>query len=78
MNTDSYSKILRISLILSLLFFTVSYTSIASAAQGCGRGWHRAAFGKCVLNHRWHYARPARHHRGGCWRNAWGQLRCHR
>lgn len=54
-----------------------SYTAIANAAQGCGHGFHRTMYGRCVLNHPGPYARPAPYHRG-CWRNAWGHLRCYR
>lgn len=77
MNTSScISKVLRGGIIASSLFLAVSYTSVANAAQGCGHGYHRM-HGMCVLNHPGPYARPAPYH-PGCWRNAWGQLRCHR
>lgn len=71
------SKSLRMVLMISILGFAASYTSLASAAQGCGHGLHRNIYGGCVLNHPGPYARPAPYHRG-CWRNAWGQLRCYR
>ncbi|KTD67245.1 MULTISPECIES: GCG_CRPN prefix-to-repeats domain-containing protein [Legionella] len=78
MNTSScISKVLRTGIILGSLFFAVGYTSIATAAQGCGHGYHRNAYGGCVLNAPGPNARPAPYHRG-CWRNAWGQLRCYR
>lgn len=79
MNTDSMylSKCLRTVLIAGVLGFTASYTTIASAAQGCGQGFHRNVYGRCVFNHPGPRATPAPYHRG-CWRNAWGQLRCYR
>lgn len=72
-----HSKILRTTLMVGVLGFVASYTTIASAAQGCGHGLHRNAYGRCVFNHPGPGARPAPYHRG-CWRNAWGQLRCYR
>jgi hypothetical protein len=78
MNTSScISKVLGSGIIAGSLFLAVSYTSVANAAQGCGHGLHRNMYGGCVLNHPGPYARPAPYH-PGCWRNAWGQLRCYR
>ncbi|EHL31698.1 GCG_CRPN prefix-to-repeats domain-containing protein [Legionella drancourtii] len=79
MNTDSMylSKCLRTVLMVGVLGFMASYTTIASAAQGCGHGFHRNIYGRCVFNHPGPRATPAPYHRG-CWRNAWGQLRCYR
>lgn len=79
MNTNSMclSKYLRTVLMVGVLSFMASYTTIASAAQGCGHGFHRNVYGRCVFNHPGPRATPAPYHRG-CWRNAWGQLRCYR
>jgi len=72
-----FSGMLRSVVVVSLLCFALSYTSIANAAQGCGHGFHRNYYGRCVLNHPGPYATPAPFH-PGCWRNAWGRLRCYR
>ncbi|KTC79156.1 GCG_CRPN prefix-to-repeats domain-containing protein [Legionella cherrii] len=69
------SKVLSTGIIVGSIFFAVGYTSIASAAQGCGHGYHRNMYNQCVLNRPGPYARPAPYHHN-CWRNAWGQLRC--
>jgi hypothetical protein len=61
----------------SVLFLAAGYASTADAAGGCGFGYHRAWGGGCALNHPGPWARPAPFH-PGCWRNAWGRLRCHR
>lgn len=71
------ANVLRTGIIVGLLGLTVGYTSIADAAQGCGFGFHRNGWGRCVWNHPGPYARPAPYH-PGCWRNRWGQLRCYR
>lgn len=62
---------------ISLLALTLSYTDITNAAGGCGFGYHRTYWGGCRLNHPGPWARPAPLH-PGCWRNAWGRLRCYR
>lgn len=72
-----FSGILRTAAMISLLFAAVGYTSMANAAQGCGFGYHRSFHGGCILNHPGPRATPAPYH-PGCWRNAWGQLRCYR
>ena len=72
-----FSGFLRIVLMMGLVFLAVSYTSITNAAQGCGYGFHRSMYGGCVLNHPGPYANPAARH-PGCWRNAYGYLRCYR
>ncbi|MGC1182710.1 GCG_CRPN prefix-to-repeats domain-containing protein [Legionella sp.] len=79
MNTMTlcFAKSLRTMLIISILGFMASYIPVANAAQGCGYGFHRNMHGRCVLNHPGPRATPAPYHRG-CWRNAWGQLRCYR
>lgn len=74
--TVCFTKILRIGMMLSVLFLAASYTSTADAAQGCGYGRHVSVYGRCVGNFPGPYATPAPYHRG-CWRNAWGQLRCY-
>jgi hypothetical protein len=28
-------------------------SSVIQVREGCGRGWHRNAFGECRRNHRW-------------------------
>lgn len=71
------ARTLRIGLMTAVLSFVASYSTIAAAAQGCGHGFHRNAYGRCVFNHPGPNARPAPYHRG-CWRNMWGQLRCYR
>lgn len=77
-NLMCLSNGLRTVLMLSLLPISLSFTSIANAAQGCGFGYHRAIYnGACVLNHPGPYRTPAPAH-SGCWRNAWGALRCYR
>lgn len=76
-NNAGIAKLLREAIIIGSLCFVASYTSLANAAQGCGHGFHRNVYGRCVLNHPGPYARPAPYHRG-CWRNAWGRLRCYR
>ena len=69
------SGLLKAVVIGGVLFFTMGYTSVTSAAQGCGYGFHRGAYGGCIRNNPGRWATPAPYHRG-CWRNAWGQLRC--
>jgi hypothetical protein len=63
--------------ISGFLLCAITYTSMANAAGRCGFGYHRTIYGGCVLNHPGRWATPARAH-PGCWRNAWGQLRCYR
>lgn len=80
MNTQSmcFSGVIRTSVMIGLLFLAVGFTSVANAAQGCGFGYHRAIYnGTCVLNHPGAFSTPAPAH-PGCWRNAWGALRCYR
>ena len=76
-NSICNPKLLRTLTIAGVLALAGSYTSIADAAQGCGHGFHRNMYGRCVFNHPGPRAMPAPYHRG-CWRNAWGQLRCYR
>lgn len=78
MNTHSmcFSQLLRTIALIGLLTLVGSYTP-ANAAQGCGHGLHRTLYGWCVLNRPGPHATPAPYH-PGCWRNAWGQLRCYR
>ena len=71
-----FSGMVKTLLILSVLVLAGSYTSISNAANGCGWGRHDTYYGRCVGNHPGYYSRPAPYHRG-CWRNAWGQLRCY-
>lgn len=72
MNTSScISKVLHTSLLLGSLV-ALSYTPVASAAQGCGYGFHRTN-GFCVKNNPGKWATPVSNN---CWRNRWGQLRC--
>ncbi len=72
-----FLRTLRIFASASVLFLFLGYTSTATAAEGCGFGYHRTVFGKCILNYPGAFARPAPMH-PGCWRNMWGQLRCYR
>jgi hypothetical protein len=76
-NSTYLSRTLRIVAVVGVLCLADSYTTIATAAQGCGQGFHRNVYGRCVYNHPGPNARPAPYHRG-CWRNYWGQLRCYR
>lgn len=76
-NTLCLSAVLKTVAMASLLFVAASYTTNANAAQGCGFGYHQSFHGGCILNHPGAGARPAPYH-PGCWRNAWGQLRCYR
>lgn len=72
------SKLLRTLTIAGALAITCSYTSLADASGGCGRGFHRDMWGRCIMN------RPGpgmivpihRHPVKRCWRNHWGQIRC--
>lgn len=73
----SFSGALRTAVIAGLLCAAAGYTTTVSAAQGCGYGLHRGAFGGCVLNRPGPGATPAPYH-PGCWRNYWGNLRCYR
>lgn len=73
----NYSSMLKTVGLSILLFMALSYTSMASAAQGCGFGLHRSIYGGCILNYPGPGATPAPYH-PGCWRNAWGALRCYR
>ena len=77
MNTHSMciSGLLRTVVLFGVLFLAVGYTSIASAAQGCGAGFHRGPQNGCVMNRPGPGATPAPYH-PGCWRNAYGVLRC--
>ena len=79
MNTRSLcsSGLLRSVLMGGVLLFVLSFTSIASAAGGCGFGMHRGPWGGCQVNAPGPYATPAPYH-PGCWRNGWGRLRCYR
>jgi hypothetical protein len=79
MNTGAlcFSGVFRIAAMAGLLFAATSFTSVSNAAQGCGFGYHQSIYGGCILNHPGPGARPAPYH-PGCWRNAWGQLRCYR
>ncbi len=70
-----FSGFLRTLMMFSLLLIAMSYASLANAAQGCGFGYHKSIYTGCTPNHPGAYARPAPYH-PGCWRNAWGQLRC--
>jgi hypothetical protein len=78
MNTRTMclSGLLQAAALGGILFLTIGYSSVSFAAQGCGYGFHRGAYGGCVRNHPGPWARPAPYHRG-CWRNAWGRLRCY-
>ncbi len=71
-----FSTALRMILMLSTLLLAAAFTSTSNAAQGCGYGFHRSMYGGCIGNHPGAYATPA-YGRPGCWRNAWGQLRCY-
>ncbi len=71
-----FSGIVRIALMLSALMLAATYTSTSEAAQGCGHGMHRSYYGGCIWNHPGAWSRPAPYH-PGCWRNAWGHLRCY-
>lgn len=75
-HTMCISGLLRSVALVGVLFLTLAYTSIATAAQGCGYGYHRGPYGGCVFNHPGPYATPAPDH-PGCWRNANGALRCY-
>ena len=77
MNTHSvcFSGLLRTIAVAGVLSLAVGYTSIASAAQGCGYGYHRGVYGGCRINAPGPGASPAPMH-PGCWRNAYGVLRC--
>ncbi len=74
---NSLTKLLQTVIFIGLISVVGSFTSIASAAQGCGHGYHRTINGRCILNYPGRYATPAPYH-PGCWRNMWGQLRCYR
>lgn len=71
-----FSGMMRVLGLAAMLFFTVGYSSVTNAAQGCGHGFHQSIHGGCVVNHPGAGATAAPMH-PGCWRNAWGQLRCH-
>jgi hypothetical protein len=73
--TINSSGLLRTIIITGLIYMTVSFTSVANAANGCGFGWHRTFFHGCITNYHGAFARPAPEH-PGCWRNYWGALRC--
>ncbi len=77
MNTRSmcFSWFVRGIAMAGLLCVAASYTSVANAAQGCGQGFHRGAYGGCVMNHLGPNATVAPAH-PGCWRNGNGYLRC--
>lgn len=79
MNTQSmcFSRLARSVLMMSVLVFAMSYIPIANAAQGCGFGYHRGAYGGCWINRPAVGSTPAPMH-PGCWRTAWGALRCYR
>lgn len=65
---------LALSTVLTVGIF---YADLAEAAQGCGRGFHRNFYGRCVYNHPGLWARPVYGH-PRCWRNVWGHVRCYR
>lgn len=79
MNTHAmcFSWFVRAVTMGALLCIAVMYASSANAAQGCGQGFHRGAYGGCVMNHPGPNATAAPAH-PGCWRNGAGQLRCPR
>lgn len=71
------STITRSALALTVVVLTaVLPASNASAANGCGFGYHRNGMSVCVMNRPGPNAVFAPTH-PGCWRNAKGNLRCY-
>lgn len=77
MNTKSLriTTVVQAAVLAGGLFLAVGYSSTATAAQGCGWGFHRTWAGVCVMNRGGYYPAYAPRYRH-CWRNAWGRLRC--
>lgn len=48
-----------IAIIIIAATAAVALATVADAAQGCGRGWHRGYHGYCVRNHRHVVMAPA-------------------
>lgn len=66
-----------LSLGMFLIIGMMLIPSVSNAAQGCGHGFHRDYYGRCVFNAPGPRATPIYGH-PRCWRNAWGQVRCYR
>ncbi|STX41905.1 Uncharacterised protein [Legionella donaldsonii] len=79
MSTHSipFSRLVGAVVTGTILSLALLYTSSASAANGCGFGYHMTAFGRCVPNSPGPNATPAPG-RPDCWYNGAGQLRCWR
>lgn len=67
----SISQLCNVFVLAGSLSLLAAIPTAANAAQGCGHGFHRVGWGKCVPN----YYRGGYHHRH-CWRNMWGHVRC--
>ncbi len=79
MNTRKlrFSGLLQAVMIAGVIGLSVSYTSTANAANGCGFGWHRTGWGNCVHNYPGRWAHGFHGYHGRCWYNRWGVQRCY-